>query len=480
MKEFLTKYIKLRTIGIIGIFLVPIYVLSMPAYPMAFWGTVTIDAVPAPINTTVAVYDATSLLLGKVTVLETGIYGYNNSLKQKLLTAEGTGLLTFKVKQVGGTEITGCSAVSYPSFSSGVTMEKNLAFRTSGCTTVPDGSGNATLSTTTPQVIITGGAATSVVVSSGTTNPIVDVSAFITGGSGTLPAISITSANANNTTVAIPASTVVTSTSLTWNGLISAPTVTTVTLPAQSGQTKTLSTAVEVGFSGEKLTFSKAVRLLLPGQSGKRAGYVRTGISFTEITAICALDNQTTGDALAADSECKIDVGSDLVIWTKHFTTFATYSQTTTPVSSSGTSISSGGSYFVSAPIIAPTSTPTTSPVRPLVATSSQNLFVIPPSTPVVKITTKTKTVYLLTTLDVLDIGSESDDVVFLQEFLQSAGFLSKTIVINGYFGQATKQAVKKFQTKYASELLTPNGFKSATGMVGEATRNKINELIAG
>ena len=307
-----------------------------------------------------------------------------------------------------------------------------------------------------------------------------DVSAFITGGSGILPAISITSANANNTTVAIPASTVVTSTSLTWNGLMSAPTVTTVTLPAQSGQTKTLSTAVEVGFSGEKLTFSKAVRLLLPGQAGKRAGYVRTGISFTEITNTCALDNQSTGNALAADSECKIDVGSDLVIWTKHFTTFATYSQTTNPVSSSGTSVSSGGSYFFSAPLVASTSISTTSPVTPLVITNNQNLSVIPSSTSTAKIVTKTKTFYLLTTLDVLDIGSESDDVVFLQEFLQSAGYLSKSVVINGYFGQATKQAVKKFQTKYASELLTPNGFKSATGMVGEATRNKINKLITG
>ncbi len=47
------------------------------------------------------------------------------------------------------------------------------------------------------------------------------------------------------------------------------------------------------------------------------------------MTTICAGDNQTTGDALLADTECKISVGNDLVIWTKHFTTFATFSAVT-------------------------------------------------------------------------------------------------------------------------------------------------------
>ena len=34
---------------------------------------------------------------------------------------------------------------------------------------------------------------------------------------------------------------------------------------------------------------------------------------------------------MAAGAECKIDAGSDLVIWTKHFTTFVTYTQTAIP-----------------------------------------------------------------------------------------------------------------------------------------------------
>ncbi len=191
----------------------------------------------------------------------------------------------------------------------------------------PDNSGAATVDSTTPQVVITNPTqAVDVTIESGTTNPTIDVSSFITGGTGTLPEINITSANAN---VTIPASTVVTSADITWNGIIAAPTVTTVTLPETSGETKTLSTAIEVGFTGAKLSFDKAVRILLPGQAGKRAGYIRTGIDFTEITSTCIADNQATGNALVVDGDCKIDVGSDLVIWTKHFTTFATYTQTT-------------------------------------------------------------------------------------------------------------------------------------------------------
>jgi len=192
--------------------------------------------------------------------------------------------------------------------------------------TTPDGSGNATSSSTTPEVVITDPNQTvSVVIAPGTTNPTINVSALIFGGVGTLPEININSATAS---VSIPAGNV-TSADPTWNGIIMAPTVTAVTLPEISGQTSTLSAAIEVGFSGAKLSFEKAVRILLPNQAGKRAGYVRTGVGFTEIANVCVADSQVAGDALGADGDCKIDVGTDLVIWTKHFTKFAAYSQTT-------------------------------------------------------------------------------------------------------------------------------------------------------
>ena len=206
--------------------------------------------------------------------------------------------------------------------------------------TAPDDSGEATVSSTTPEVVITNpDQGVNITIDSDTDNPTIDVSAFISDGVGTLPAIDITSLNANNTTVAISTSTTVTSADSTWNGVIAAPTITTVTLPETSGQTKTLSTAIEVGFTGAKLSFDKAVRLLLPGQAGKRAGYTRDGgTTFTEIADICGADDQATGDALASDGDCKIDATNDLdlVIWTKHFTSFATYTQVTTPPVNSG------------------------------------------------------------------------------------------------------------------------------------------------
>ncbi|MFZ2189151.1 MAG: MBG domain-containing protein [Candidatus Moraniibacteriota bacterium] len=195
--------------------------------------------------------------------------------------------------------------------------------------TAPDGSGNATSNSATPEVVITNpNQAVSIAIVPGTTNPTIDVGALIVDGTGALPEININSVAA---AISIPAGTV-TSADPNWNGIIMAPTITAITLPEISGQTNTLSVAIEVGFSGAKLSFEKAVRILLPNQAGKRTGYIRTGISFTEIANVCVADSQAAGDALGADGDCKIDVGTDLVIWTKHFTKFAAYSQTTNSV----------------------------------------------------------------------------------------------------------------------------------------------------
>lgn len=206
--------------------------------------------------------------------------------------------------------------------------------------TAPNGSGNANLITTTPQVVISDPTqAVVVTVPSNITNPTINYGTFISGGTGVIPQTTIDSDKAD---IVIPASTTVTSTDATWDGIMSVPTVTIVTLPETSGQTKTLSSAIEVGFSSAKLSFDKGVRILMPNQAGKRVGYTRPGTDFTEITSNCAADNQATGDALATDSECKIDMGLDLVIWTKHFTKFATYTQTTNSSSSGGGSSNSG------------------------------------------------------------------------------------------------------------------------------------------
>ncbi|MFA6339094.1 MAG: hypothetical protein WCW87_03505 [Candidatus Paceibacterota bacterium] len=83
-----------------------------------------------------------------------------------------------------------------------------------------------------------------------------------------------------------------------------------------------------------------------------------------------------------------------------------------------------------------------------------------------------------------LQKGVDDDEVAILQKFLNLD---PDTVVANSgdgslgsetsYFGNLTKNAVIRFQNKYASDVLTPLGLSSGTGFVGEKTRQKIEEL---
>lgn len=149
-------------------------------------------------------------------------------------------------------------------------------------------------------------------------------------------------------TVQIPAGIQIAGNAISWDtGKINIPTIqsnSTVSPPAASGFTSSTSSVVEIGFGDVPLTFDKGVRVLIAGQAGKLVGYDRGGV-FTQITNTCSADSQTVGDGLATGGDCYINVGADLIIWTKHFTKFATYTQTaSSSTSSSSSSSSSGGS----------------------------------------------------------------------------------------------------------------------------------------
>lgn len=64
-----------------------------------------------------------------------------------------------------------------------------------------------------------------------------------------------------------------------------------------------------------------------------------------------------------------------------------------------------------------------------------------------------------------LQVGSENSEVYALQQLLSRAGYLYATP--NGYFGPATKSAVKRFQSA---------NYIQSTGIVGPSTRNALNE----
>lgn len=162
-----------------------------------------------------------------------------------------------------------------------------------------------------------------------------------TGGRVTtdqLPAITIvttnTSLDPNPIKVEIPAGTTVSAPADSgWDGTIDLPAVrdnSSVTVTPYDGKTATVQAVIEIGFGDIPLTFDNhAVRILIPGQAGKEVGYSRGGV-FTRINNVMTADTQAAGDALPDGGDGKIDVNSDLVVWTKHFTKFATFTQTST------------------------------------------------------------------------------------------------------------------------------------------------------
>lgn len=71
--------------------------------------------------------------------------------------------------------------------------------------------------------------------------------------------------------------------------------------------------------------------------------------------------------------------------------------------------------------------------------------------------------------------ANDLGQVARLQYFLNE--FEGASLTVNGVYDAATLAAVNAFQSKYASEVLTPWGISGPTGYVYFTTRKKINEL---
>lgn len=203
----------------------------------------------------------------------------------------------------------------------------------------------ATVDVNNPTVTITN-EPTTITVPAGVTGAKIQVTPTIVGSNKevTLPFVEVNAATSLGTIqVSIPDGTKITA-PLDWEGTIKLPAVLANTSVSVSNGT--VSAVVEVGFAGGMLIFDKAVRLLIPGQAGKSAGYAVGNNSITNITRILSADSQAVADSeLPASGEGKIDVGSDLVIWTKHFTKFIAY----TPTQGGGGGGGGGGSSTTTA-----------------------------------------------------------------------------------------------------------------------------------
>lgn len=80
-----------------------------------------------------------------------------------------------------------------------------------------------------------------------------------------------------------------------------------------------------------------------------------------------------------------------------------------------------------------------------------------------------------------LFFGISNNSVSCLQNFLKLQGpDIYPEGLVTGYFGNLTKSAVIRFQEKYRAEILTPLGLSAGTGVVGSATRKKINQFLIG
>ena len=98
------------------------------------------------------------------------------------------------------------------------------------------------------------------------------------------------------------------------------------------------------------------------------------------------------------------------------------------------------------------------------------------PTAPVVALTTEAPTCQpLLSAYMRMGWNNDSEEVKKLQNFLNEYDFM---VPVTGYFGPLTDAAVRAFQAKYLSDVLTPWSISESTGFVYKTTRYKINNLV--
>lgn len=127
-----------------------------------------------------------------------------------------------------------------------------------------------------------------------------------------------------------------------WDGSFGLPTeISDPTIPTPArGKRITVAAAIEIGDSDVELALDEPILLTFRRQAGKKVGWSRNG-TFHAITSTCS----SSTPSLDAGEDCKRDSGRDLLVWTRHFTEFTAYTETS--ISSGGGGGGGGGGGFI-------------------------------------------------------------------------------------------------------------------------------------
>ena len=71
--------------------------------------------------------------------------------------------------------------------------------------------------------------------------------------------------------------------------------------------------------------------------------------------------------------------------------------------------------------------------------------------------------------------GNKIEDINTVQNFLNQ--YMTSGLVVDGVFGPKTEAAVKAFQVKYATDILTPWNISTPTGLFYLSTLTKAKEI---
>ena len=130
--------------------------------------------------------------------------------------------------------------------------------------------------------------------------------------------------NGIGATILITGGTTITADTGDWDGSFEAPLFLGLTSGAGGGDVTTL--AIRLGATGIDFTLDDPVRITFAGHAGQNAALIDKNGIVTEITLTCLGSDFTTVDAqLGPDEACKFSSDGNLVVWTKHLSTFYSF-----------------------------------------------------------------------------------------------------------------------------------------------------------